>query len=141
MPNQDGRPIQLADVVQVVDTWEDEDTYSRSNMIPSVMVLVRKQSKTNTVDVVDGVNVAMAQMKEHDLPKDIQVDVVRDQSAYIRENVADVWNSILFGGFLALLITYMFLRDFRATIIGGLVHTYFDYRHLLFDEVYVLYFE
>jgi HAE1 family hydrophobic/amphiphilic exporter-1 len=84
------------------------------------MVLVRKQSKTNTVDVVDGVNASMEQMMENDLPKDIKVDVVRDQSAYIRENVADVWNAILFGGFLALLITYMFLRDFRATIIGGL---------------------
>ncbi len=118
--NQDGRPIQLSDVVKVVDSWEDEDTYSRSNKVPSVMVLVRKQSKTNTVDVVDGVNSSMEQMMENDLPKDIKVDVVRDQSAYIRENVADVWNAILFGGFLALLITYMFLRDFRATIIGGL---------------------
>lgn len=118
--NQDGRPIQLADVVQVVDSWEDETTYSRTNKIPSVMVLVRKQSKTNTVDVVDGVNAAMAQMQANDLPQDIKVDVVRDQSSYIRENVADVWNAILFGGFLALLITYMFLRDFRATIIGGL---------------------
>lgn len=118
--NQDGRPIQLSDVVKVVDSWEDEDTYSRSNKVPSVMVLVRKQYKTNTVDVVDGVNASMEQMMENDLPKDIKVDVVRDQSAYIRENVADVWNAILFGGFLALLITYMFLRDFRATIIGGL---------------------
>ncbi len=118
--NQNGRPIQLADVVKVVDSWEDEETYSRANKIPSVMVLVRKQSKTNTVDVVDGVNASMEQMIANDLPQDIKVDVVRDQSAYIRENVADVWNAILFGGFLALLITYMFLRDFRATIIGGL---------------------
>lgn len=38
--NQDGRPIQLSDVVKVVDSWEDEDTYSRSNKVPSVMVLV-----------------------------------------------------------------------------------------------------
>gem|GEM_PF-3748761 len=76
--------------MKVVDSWEDEDTYSRSNKVPSVMVLVRKQSKTNTVDVVDGVNASMEQMMENDLPKDIKVDVVRDQSAYIRENVADV---------------------------------------------------
>ena len=68
--NQDGRPIQLSDVVKVVDSWEDEDTYSRSNKVPSVMVLVRKQSKTNTVDVVDGVNASMEQMMENDLPKD-----------------------------------------------------------------------
>ena len=36
---------------------------------------------------------------ENDLPKDIKVDVVRDQSAYIRENVADVWNAILSAAF------------------------------------------
>lgn len=47
--------------MKVVDSWEDEDTYSRSNKVPSVMVLVRKQSKTNTVDVVDGVNASMEQ--------------------------------------------------------------------------------
>ena len=55
---------------------------------------IRDRSKTNTVDVVDGVNASMEQMMENDLPKDIKVDVVRDQSAYIRENVADVWNAI-----------------------------------------------
>ena len=70
--------------------------------------------------VVDRVNEAMAKMQEQDLPPDLKIDVVRDQSVYIRSNVADVWSAILFGGFLALLITYMFLRDFRATVIGGL---------------------
>lgn len=70
--NQDGRPIQLSDVVKVVDSWEDEDTYSRSNKVPSVMVLVRKQSKTNTVDVVDGVNASMEQNK-HPRPKVVQI--------------------------------------------------------------------
>lgn len=118
--NQNGRTIRLADVVDVVDGWDDETTYSQANKVPSVMVLIRKQSKTNTVDVVDGVNAAMAQMQLNDLPKDIKVEIVRDQSSYIRENVADVWSAILFGGFLALLITYMFLHDVRATIIGGL---------------------
>lgn len=48
------------------------------------------------------------------------MDIINDQSLFIRENVRDVWFTICFGGFLALLITYLFLRDIRATIIGGL---------------------
>lgn len=118
--NVNGVPVYVRDVVDVVDGWEDEDTFASANGVPSVMAFVRKQSKTNTVDVTDAVNLKMESLKQRVLPGDITVDVVRDQSVYIRENIADVWNTIIFGGFLALLITYLFLGNFRATIIGGL---------------------
>ena len=118
--SHNGKPVMLTDVAEVEDNWEDAETYSRANGIPCVVVLVRKQSRTNTVAVVDRVNAALKAMQENDLPPDIRVDITRDQSRYIRENVADVWNTILFGGFLALAITYLFLQDLRATIIGGL---------------------
>ena len=118
--NKDGKPIRLTDVADVEDSWEDAESFSRTNGIPSVMMAVRKQSRTNTVEVIDMVNKELAKMMAQDMPPDIHMEVVRDQSRYIRENVADVWNTILFGGFLALLITYLFLGDLRATIIGGL---------------------
>ena len=118
--NHNGRPVMLTDIADVEDTWEDEETYSRANGIPCVVVFVRKQSRTNTVEVVDRVNAALKELQANDLPPDIHVEITRDQSRYIRENVADVWNTILFGGFLALAITYLFLQDLRATIIGGL---------------------
>lgn len=118
--NHEGRPVYITDVAEVYDGWEDEDTYGSANGKPSVLVFVSKQSKTNTVDVTDGVNAKMAELQETVLPADITVEKIRDQSKYIRDNIADVWNAILFGGFLALLITYLFLRNLRATIIGGL---------------------
>ncbi len=115
-----GRYVLVSDVAQVVDGWEEEESYGLAEGKPSVLVFVRKQSKTNTVDVTENVAAKMEELKETSLPSDISVHVIRDQSSYIRENVADVWNAILFGGLLALIITYMFLRNFRATIIGGL---------------------
>lgn len=118
--NHEGRPVYITEVADVYDGWEDEDTYGSANGKPSVLVFVSKQSKTNTVDVTDGVNAKMAELQETVLPADITVEKIRDQSKYIRDNIADVWNAILFGGFLALLITYLFLRNLRATIIGGL---------------------
>ena len=118
--NVDGKAIRLTEIADVEDDWEDAESYSRVNGVPSVMLAIRKQSRTNTVEVIDIVNKELDKIMEHDLPPDIKMHIVRDQSRYIRENVADVWNTILFGGFLALLITYMFLGDLRATIIGGL---------------------
>lgn len=118
--NYNGRPVYITDVAEVIDDWEDVDTYASANGVPSVLAFVRKQSKTNTVDVTDKVNEKMELIQETILPPDIKVDKVRDQSNYIRDNIGDVWNAILFGGFLALLITYLFLRNFRATVIGGL---------------------
>lgn len=118
--NQNGRIVKLSDIANVTDAWEEETSYARSNGVPSVVLAVQKQSRTNTVAVTDGVMEAMDKLKQADLPNDIKVDVIRDQSVYIRENVSDVWSSILFGGFLALLITYLFLQNFRATVIGGL---------------------
>ncbi len=118
--NDNGRPVYISEVADVIDDWEDEDTFASANGEPCVMTFVRKQSKTNTVDVTDNINAKMEELKQSNLPPDITVSKVRDQSNYIRDNIADVWNAIIFGGFLALLITYLFLRNFRATVIGGL---------------------
>jgi hydrophobic/amphiphilic exporter-1 (mainly G- bacteria), HAE1 family len=118
--NDNGRPVYIGEVADVLDDWEDEDTFASANGEPCVMTFVRKQSKTNTVDVTDNINARMEELKQSNLPPDITVSKVRDQSSYIRDNIADVWNAIIFGGFLALLITYLFLRNFRATVIGGL---------------------
>lgn len=118
--NHNGKAVYIGDVADVIDSWEDEDTFASANGVPCVMTFVRKQSKTNTVDVTERVNAKMEELKQRIIPPDIKVDIVRDQSTYVRENIADVWNTIFFGGALALFITYMFLGNFRATVIGGL---------------------
>ena len=118
--NTAGRTVKLSDVARVEDSWVEDISYARANKVPDVMLNVMKQSGSNTVEVIDGVNAAMKELQATQLPSDLQINTLKDTSTYIRDNIADVWSSILFGGFLALLITYMFLRDFRATIIGGL---------------------
>ncbi|MCQ2381474.1 MAG: efflux RND transporter permease subunit, partial [Acidaminococcaceae bacterium] len=113
-------PVYITDVCDVLDDWEDEETYAEINKQGAVLVTVRKQSRTNTVAVRDALMERMEDLRERIIPKDIEYQVVFDQSPYIRDNVADVWNTIIFGGLLALFITYMFLGNLRATIIGGL---------------------
>ena len=130
LTNVNNKPVYVGDVVDVVDDWEDEDTYASANGVPCVMASVRKQSKTNTVDVTDALNAKMEIIKESMLPPDIKVEVVRDQSQYIRENIGDVWNTIVFGGFLALLIIpAQFPRYYNRRF----VYTYFRYCNFLFN--------
>ena len=102
--NVEGSPILLTDIADVADDWEEEETYAR----------------TNTVEITDALNQRLDALLRDDLPPDVEKATITDQSSYVRENVADVWNTILFGGCLALAITYLFLRDIRATLIGGL---------------------
>ena len=118
--NQQGRLIRLGDVASVEDGWGEERTYARTKGTPSVMVSIQKQSGTNTVEVAEKVKASMQRMQRNVLPADITVSTVRDSSVYIRDNVDDVMVSLVFGGLLAVLITFLFLRDGRATIIAGI---------------------
>ena len=116
---QQGRVIRLSDVAKIVDGWAEERVYARTQGTPSVLVSVQKQSGTNTVNVAERVKQEMERLKGI-LPADVKVSIVRDSSVYIRDNVDDVMSSLLLGGFLAVLITFLFLRDWRATVIAGI---------------------
>ena len=118
--NQGGRLIRMGDVVSVVDGWSEERVYSRANGTPSVMIAVQRQSGSNTVNVAERVKKAMDDMQNRILPPDIKVINVRDSSVYIRNSVEDVLVSLIFGGLLAVAITYLFLQNGRATIIGAI---------------------
>lgn len=118
--NQNGRLIRLGDVVTVEDGWSEERVYSRANGVPSVMIAVQKQSGSNTVDVAERVKKAMQDMQKRILPPDVNVLTVRDGSVYIRSSVEDVMISLVFGGLLAVAITYLFLQNGRATLIGAI---------------------
>lgn len=118
--NQGGNLIKLGDVVEVEDGWGEERVYARTNGTPSVIISVQKQSGTNTVDVAERVKKSMKAMEGSVLPPDIKTTIVRDSSVYIRNSVEDVMMSLVFGGLLAVIITFLFLQNTRATIIGAI---------------------
>lgn len=118
--NQQGRLVRLQDVAEVLDTWAEERNYAATNGVPSVIVSIQKQSGTNTVGVAEKVKQAMQQLEQNVLPPDIKITKVRDNSVYIRDSVNDVMETMVFGGFLAVAITFLFLRNMRATIISAL---------------------
>jgi HAE1 family hydrophobic/amphiphilic exporter-1 len=118
--NQGLQTVRIGDIATVEDGWEEERNYARTGGTPSVMIAVQKQSGTNTVAVADRVRARMDFLQKNVLPSDIKVIVARDSTRYIRENVHDVTMSLVFGGLLAVLITFLFLQNARATIIGAI---------------------
>lgn len=118
--NQQGRLVRLQDVATVTDTWAEERNYAATNGVPSVIISIQKQSGTNTVGVAEKVKQAMVHLEQNVLPPDMKVTKVRDNSVYIRDSVEDVMMSMVFGGLLAVAITFLFLRNTRATIIGAI---------------------
>ena len=116
---QQGRVVRLADVATLVDGWAEERVFARTMGVPSVLVSVQKQSGTNTVNVSEKVKKEMDRLQQL-LPGDVKVSIVRDSSVYIRDNVDDVNTSLIFGSLLAVLITYLFIRDWRATVVAGI---------------------
>jgi len=114
-------PVRLRDVGQIVDGEEEARTLSRLDGQNAVSMLIRKQSGTNTVQVVDRVKTKIAEIRAS-LPGDVTIDVTRDQSRFIRGAVASVQEHLILGAILASLVVWVFLgwRNWRPALIAAL---------------------
>jgi HAE1 family hydrophobic/amphiphilic exporter-1 len=107
-----GSPVHVHDVAVVVDGEEEPRTLSRLNGENAVSLLVRKQSGTNTVAVVDAVKARLAEVQKG-LPQDIKFEIVRDLSRFIKRSFHEVQDHLLLGGLLASLIVAAFIGRLR----------------------------
>ncbi len=118
-----GGSVRISDVALVVDGEAEPRTVSRLNGRNAISLVIRKQSDTNTVAVVDAVKAKLAEIRPG-LPQDIQFEVVRDLSRFIRRSFEEVSDHLLLGGLLASLIVAIFigrLRWWETAAVGGIV--------------------
>ena len=116
---RDGSAITFSDIGRVIDTIEEPRSLGRLDDRPAISLLIRKQSGTNTVEVVDRVMARLETIKPT-LPPDIRVQTIRDQSRFIRKSVQDIQHHLLLGGLLASIVVFFFIRNVRSTIIAAL---------------------
>jgi HAE1 family hydrophobic/amphiphilic exporter-1 len=116
---RNGVPIHLRDVASVEDGTEEPRSLARLDGVPTVVLEIRRQSGSNTVAVIDGVRDAIARLQAQ-LPADLRLEVVRDQSRYIRAALHEIEFHLLVGSVLAALVVLWFLRSWRATLIAGI---------------------
>ncbi|MBP2671920.1 MAG: Acriflavin resistance protein, partial [candidate division NC10 bacterium] len=112
-------PVRVRDVGAVVDGVEEPRTLSRFNGEKAISLLVRKQSGTNTVKVVEAVKADLRRIAAT-LPPDFRVQTVRDQSRFIRRSFEEVQTHMILGGFLAALVVLFFIRNLRSAIIAAI---------------------
>ncbi len=118
--SEGGSTVRVRDVGTVVDGFEDRTTTTRLDGADAVSFAVRKQSGANTVEIADRVAATIARLEhDHSLP-DLQIRAVHNDADFIKENVRDVRGHILFGGLMAVVVIFLFMRDWRSTLITAL---------------------
>jgi hydrophobic/amphiphilic exporter-1 (mainly G- bacteria), HAE1 family len=117
--------VPLSALAEVRDTVAEPSEYARTNGQPTVNVSVLKQSDANTVKVVEGVRDKLRMLvgdgqKPGLMPADIKATVSEDESSRVKEAIFDVRDALIYGALLAALVVFLFLHNFRATIIVAL---------------------
>ena len=113
--------VRLGEVARVVDGPEEVDTLALYDGRRTIAVEVQKAQGENTIDVVDGLNRALAALQASgEVPAGVQLDVVRDNSRPIRVSVNNVRQTLIEGALLTVAIVFLFLNSWRSTVITGL---------------------
>jgi HAE1 family hydrophobic/amphiphilic exporter-1 len=116
---KDGHPVRVGDVARVDDSEADAETIANVNGAGTVLLQVRRQSGTNTVEVVDAVLERLGDLKAG-LPPGYNVRVVRDTSEFIKAAIHNVEEHLIVGSILAALVVLLFLTNLRSTVISAI---------------------
>ena len=116
---RNGLPLRIGDVATVEDSEEDAERAASKDGVPAVVLSVRKQSGTNTVEVIDAIKGRLAEIAPQ-LPAGYTTEIVRDQSQFIKAAVSTVQEHLVLGGFLAALVVLLFLGNLRSTLIAAI---------------------
>ncbi|MBI3878533.1 MAG: efflux RND transporter permease subunit [Verrucomicrobia bacterium] len=116
--NSGGQPIYLKDVAKVADSVEEPRSLAKLNGENAVMLSVRKQSGANTVAVIDAVKTRLEELRGT-IPADFKLNIIRDQSRFIRRSLDEISFHLLFGAVLVALTVFFFLHDWRGTLIAS----------------------
>ena len=114
-----GYPVQVRDVARIEDGMADAQTVASVNGDPTVLLQIRKQSGTNTVEIVNAVKARLTQL-ENTLPSGYRLRIVRDQAEFIEASISSVEEHLVVGSLLAALVVLLFLGNLRSTFIAAI---------------------
>jgi HAE1 family hydrophobic/amphiphilic exporter-1 len=113
-----GAPIRVRDIGSVEDGTVEQRSLARLNGTPTVTLEIRRQSGSNTVEVINNVKRELERVRGT-MPADVKLEVIRDQSRYIDAALHEINTHLILGSILACLVVLAFMRNWRATIIAG----------------------
>ncbi|HYM01172.1 MAG TPA: efflux RND transporter permease subunit [Blastocatellia bacterium] len=116
---RNGAPVRLDELGQVVDSVQNDKVASWFNDDRAVVLAVQRQPGTNTVEVVDNIRKLLPVFRQQ-LPGSVSLNVLYDRSESIRASVNDVKFTLVLTVCLVVMVIFLFLRNFSATVIPSL---------------------
>jgi HAE1 family hydrophobic/amphiphilic exporter-1 len=116
---RNGVPVRAGDLGTIRDATEEQRSAALFNDTPAVSIDVLKIAGSNTVDVAQRVQAAILDV-EKQLPEDMTLKIVRDDSQRIKASLDSVQHELVLGAGLCILIIFFFLNSWRSTVITGL---------------------
>ncbi len=114
-----GHPVRLRDVARVEDGMAEPATQASVNGVATVLLQIRKQSGTNTVEVADNIKERLAELQPT-LPAGYSLRIVRDEAQFIEASIASVQEHLIVGSVLAAIVVFLFLGNWRSTVIAAI---------------------
>ncbi|WP_296252625.1 MdtB/MuxB family multidrug efflux RND transporter permease subunit [Pseudomonas sp. UBA4194] len=114
-----GGPLRLRDVAEIVDGAENERLAAWANQNQAVLLNIQRQPGANVIDVVDRIKALLPTITDT-MPAGLDVTVLTDRTQTIRASVTDVQHELLIAIALVVMVTFLFLRRFSATLIPSI---------------------
>lgn len=114
-----GMPVRLKDIAEVRQGYKEREAIIRLAGKEAVELAIYKEGDANTVATADAIQARLEQIKTQ-IPPDVELTTIDDQSQFIRNAIHDVKVDAVIGGLLAILIIFLFLRDGWSTFVIGL---------------------
>ncbi|HRX90658.1 MAG TPA: efflux RND transporter permease subunit [Steroidobacteraceae bacterium] len=116
----DNRPVYLKDVARVERGYKERAAIARLGGRECIELAIYKEGDANTVQLAESIAKTLETVRKN-LPPGTELHTVYDQSRFIASAVDEVKTAALWGGLLAIIVMYLFLRDARATLVAGIV--------------------
>lgn len=110
------RIVRFRDIGEAELDAENRKNILRLNGVPMVSVIIIPQPGANQIEISDEVQLRVQQMKK-DLPEDVRAEIVFDNTRFIRASIKEVQDTVFVAFLLVIVIIFMFLRDWRVTLI------------------------
>lgn len=116
---QNGKPIYLKNVAEVIDGYKEQTEIVRNNGVPALFMFLQKQSDANTVQTASAVLKELPKIAE-DIGQGVEFNIIWNQSDFIKKSVSNLTNTAIQAFFLAFFVLLFFLRHVRSSLIAAI---------------------
>jgi HAE1 family hydrophobic/amphiphilic exporter-1 len=117
LSKEDGEVVRLKDIAEVDFDSQEYDVVSKENGRPSAAIVLKQRPGTNAKEVIERIKERMATIKQSSFPPGMDYTISYDVSQFLDASIYEVLKTLIEAFILVALVVFIFLQDFRSTII------------------------